>query len=105
MAGQVIMQGFLNYHIPGWIRRLITMAPSLVVIGIGFDPTRTLVISQVVLSFGLPFAIIPLVMFTSRSDLMGVLVNRRLTTVLVSLVAALIVVLNLFLLYQTLFGG
>jgi manganese transport protein len=105
MAGQVIMHGFLHYHIPPWIRRAVTMAPSLIVIMIGLDPTRTLVISQVVLSFGLPFAVIPLVMFTRRRDLMGVLVNRRITTALASLVAALIVVLNLYLLYQTLFGG
>jgi len=105
MSGQVIMQGFLRRHIPPWLRRLVTMAPSFAVIGLGLDPTRTLVISQVILSFGLPFAIIPLVWFTSREDLMGVLVNARLTTVLASLIAGLIVALNLFLLYQTLGGG
>jgi manganese transport protein len=105
MAGQVVMQGFLRRHIPPWIRRLITMLPSLAVIALGLDPTRTLVLSQVVLSFGLPFAVIPLVMFTARRDIMGVLVNRTLTTVLAGLVAALIVALNLFLLFQTLFGG
>jgi manganese transport protein len=98
------MQGFLHFHIPPWARRLITIIPSLIVIFIGLDPTRTLVISQVVLSFGLPFAVIPLVMFTSRKDLMGVLVNRRLTTVLASLVAVLIVALNFFLLFQIFFG-
>src|SRR5512136_879111 len=91
MAGQVIMQGFLHYHIPPWIRRLVTMAPSLIVIAAGLDPTRTLVISQVVLSFGLPFAIIPLIMFTSQRKIMKVLVNRRLTTLLASLCAALII--------------
>jgi manganese transport protein len=69
------------------------------------DPTRTLVISQVVLSFGLPFAIIPLILFTRRRDLMGVLVNRRITTVVVSIVAGVIVALNIYLLYQTIFGG
>ncbi len=105
MAGQVIMQGFLRRHIPPWVRRLVTMLPSLGVIAIGLDPTRTLVISQVVLSFGLPFAIIPLVIFTARRDIMGVLVNRRATTMITSAVAALIIALNLFLLYQTLFGG
>lgn len=105
MAGQVIMQGFLHWHIPVWIRRLVTMAPSLVVIALGLDPTRTLVLSQVVLSFGLPFAIIPLVMFTARREVMGVLVNRRFTTVMVSIVAGLIIALNLYLLYQTLVGG
>lgn len=105
MAGQVIMQGFLHFHIPAWIRRLVTMLPSLVVIFIGLDPTRTLVISQVVLSFGLPFAIIPLVIFTSRRDIMGTLVNRRITTIAASLAATLIIALNLFLLYQVFFGG
>jgi manganese transport protein len=100
MAGQVIMQGFLHRQIPVWLRRGVTMLPALFVIGIGLDPTRTLVVSQVVLSFGLPFAIIPLVMFTRRADLMGMLVNRRLTTVLAGIVAALIVALNVFLLYE-----
>jgi len=104
MAGQVIMQGFLHRQIPIWLRRGVTMLPALIVIGIGLDPTRTLVISQVVLSFGLPFAIIPLVMFTRRADLMGVLVNRRLTTVLASIVAGLIVALNIYLLYETITG-
>jgi len=99
------MQGFLERQIPAWIRRLVTMAPSLIVIAIGLDPTRTLVISQVVLSFGLPFAVIPLVLFTQRRELMGVLVNHRLTTILASLAAALIIALNLYLLYQTFFGG
>ena len=104
MAGQVIMQGFLKKHIPIWIRRLVTIIPSLVVIAIGLDPTRTLVISQVVLCFGLPFAIIPLVMFTSNKKLMGILVNRPVTTVLSCIVATLIVALNLYLLYQIFTG-
>jgi manganese transport protein len=105
MAGQVIMQGFLQRHIPIWLRRMVTIVPSLIVISLGFDPTRTLVISQVVLSFGLPFAIIPLVIFTRRNDLMGTLVNWRLTTVLAWLVTALVVSLNFYLLYQTLWGA
>ncbi|MGA2480764.1 MAG: Nramp family divalent metal transporter [Spirochaetia bacterium] len=105
MAGQVIMQGFLRRGIPSWIRRLATMVPSMVVIALGLDPTRTLVVSQVVLSFGLPFAIIPLVMFTRRKDIMGVLVNRRLTTIAASLTALLVIVLNVYLLYQTFRGG
>lgn len=105
MAGQVIMQGFLQRHIPVWIRRLATIIPSLLVISIGFDPTRTLVISQVVLSFGLPFAVIPLVFFTSRSSLMGTLVNRQATTVAAWGIASLIVALNLYLIYRLLFGG
>ena len=105
MSGQVIMQGFLERHIPVWVRRLVTILPSLVVIFIGFDPTRTLVISQVVLSFGLPFAVIPLVLFSRRRDLMGELVNHWLTTNVAWVVTALIVALNLYLLYQTLLGG
>ena len=100
MAGQVIMQGFLHRHIPPWLRRLVTMVPSLIVIAVGFEPTRTLVLSQVVLSFGLPFAIIPLILFTRRRDLMGVLVNKRITTVLASIVVALILSLNVYLLVQ-----
>jgi len=104
-AGQIIMQGFLHRHIPIWVRRLVTMAPSMLVIGMGLDPTRTLVLSQVVLSFGLPFAIVPLVMFTHRKDIMGDLANQRVTTVLASLIAAVIVALNVYLLYETLFTG
>jgi len=105
MAGQVIMQGFLRRGIPVWLRRLVTMLPSLIVIMLGLDPTRTLVISQVVLSFGLPFAVVPLVLFTRRGDLMGVLVNRRATTYVAALVAVLIVALNLYLIYGALFTG
>ena len=105
MAGQVIMQGFLHRQIPIWLRRGVTMLPSLIVIGVGLDPTRTLVLSQVVLSFGIPFALIPLVLFTRRADLMGVLVNRRTTTGAAAVVAALIIGLNIFLLYQTFFGA
>jgi manganese transport protein len=81
------------------------MAPALVVIGIGLDPTRTLVMSQVVLSFGLPFAIIPLVMFTCRADIMGEMVNKRITTITTSFIAAIIVVLNAYLIYKTAYPG
>jgi len=105
MAGQVIMQGFLHRQIPIWIRRLVTMIPALVVIALGLDPTRTLVISQVVLSFGLPFALVPLVIFTRRRDVMGGLANHRLTTVLASAVTAVIIALNLFLISRMLSGG
>jgi manganese transport protein len=105
MSGQVIMQGFLHRQIPIWVRRLVTMAPSLVVIAWGLDPTRTLVLSQVVLSFGLPFAAIPLVWFTSRRKVMGILVNHRVTTGIASIIAAFIVALNLYLLYATFAGG
>ena len=104
-AGQVIMQGFLERHIPVWLRRLVTMVPSLVVIALGLDPTRTLVISQVVLSFGLPFAIVPLVLFTSDRRLMGPLVNRRITSAAAGLVAGLVLAMNLYLLYRTFTGG
>ena len=105
MAGQIVMQGFVRRRIPMWIRRGATILPSLLVIAIGLDPTRTLVLSQVALSFGVPFALVPLVMFTRRKDVMGVLVNRPLTTLAASLSAALIIGLNLFLLMQTLSGG
>jgi manganese transport protein len=104
MAGQVIMQGFLHWEIPVWIRRLATMVPSLMVILIGLDPTRTLVISQVVLSFGLPFAVIPLVMFTSRRKVMKTLVNQKITTLAACLVTAVIVSLNIYLLVQIFTG-
>jgi manganese transport protein len=104
LAGQVVMQGFIERQIPIWIRRVVTMAPAFVAIGIGVDPSRTLVISQVVLSFGIPFALVPLVLFTSRRGLMGVLVNRRATVALAALVAALIICLNVFLLGQTILG-
>ena len=105
MAGQVVMQGFVHRRIPTWIRRLMTMLPSFVVIALGLDPTNTLVASQVVLSFGLPFAIIPLTIFTSRKEVMGGLVNHKITTLVMWMVAALIVVLNVLLLYQTFAGG
>lgn len=104
-AGQVIMQGFIQRHIPVWLRRLVTMGPSVCVIAAGFDPTRTLVISQVVLSFGLPFAIIPLVMFTRRPDIMGDLVNKPVTTFASGFAAFLIVILNVYLLYTTFYPG
>ncbi len=105
MAGQTIMAGFLHRQIPTWIRRLVTVVPPMTVILLGLDPTRTLVISQVVLSFGLPFAIIPLILFTRRRDIMGELVNGRLTNIAIIAVASLIVALNIFLLYQVFRGG
>jgi manganese transport protein len=102
LSGQVVMQGFIRRQIPLSVRRLVTMAPAFVVIAVGVDPSRTLVISQVVLSFGIPFALVPLVYFTARRDIMGALVNRRITTVAAGVVAAAIVGLNIFLLGQTL---
>ncbi len=101
LAGQVVMQGFIERQIPIVVRRLVTMAPAFVVIGLGADPSRTLVISQVVLSFGIPFALVPLVVFTSKRELMGVLVNAKATTAAAVLVAAVIIGLNVFLLVQT----
>jgi manganese transport protein len=103
MSGQVVMQGFVRRRIPLFVRRIVTMIPAFVVIAIkgNQDISGTLVVSQVVLSFGIPFALIPLVMFTSRRDVMGVLVNRKATVVAACVVAALICSLNVFLLAQT----
>ncbi len=104
MAGQVVMQGFVNFSIPITLRRLLTMLPALIAIYLGLDPTRTLVLSQVVLSFTLPFPIITLILFTRDPALMGKLVNRPTTTAIATLCAVLIVGLNAVLLYQTLAG-
>ena len=93
-AGQVVMAGFLRRHIPVLARRLITLAPALAVLVFGGDPTTALVWSQVVLSFGIPFALVPLLWLTSSRDLMGGWVNRRTTTVVGAVVAALIIGLN-----------
>jgi manganese transport protein len=104
MSGQVIMQGFVHVSIPLWVRRVVTILPSMIVILAGFDVTKTLVISQVVLSFALPFAIVPLVLFTSRRSIMTDLTNRWWTSVAAWLVGALVVALNVFLLYRTFAG-
>jgi manganese transport protein len=104
MSGQVVMQGFIQRQIPLFVRRIVTMIPAFVVIALGLNPSRTLVLSQVVLSFGIPFALIPLVIFTSRRDVMGVLVNRRMTIVAAIVVAVVISGLNVFLLAKT-FGA
>jgi len=101
LSGQVVMQGFIRRRVPIVVRRAVTMIPAFVVIGIGVDPSRTLVLSQVVLSFGIPFALVPLVLFTSRREVMGGLVNSRATTVAAVAVAGLISALNVFLLVQT----
>jgi manganese transport protein len=103
-AGQVVMQGFIRRRIPLFLRRAITMAPALIVLALGLPPTGSLVISQVVLSFGIPFALVPLVLLTRRADIMGPLVNRRVTTMAAGCVAGLIVVLNVYLLGLTFFG-
>ena len=104
MAGQVIMQGFVNFSIPVWLRRAITMLPAFVVILLGVDPTRALIMSQVILSFGIPFALVPLLLFTARRDLMGVLTSTRTVTTLGWLFATLIIGLNFYLLWGVFTG-
>lgn len=104
MAGQVIIEGFLNVKFPVFLRRFLTILPALIVIGIGIDPMKVLVLSQVVLSFTLPFAMIPLILLTRRQEVMGDLVNNRLTSWLAYIAAAVIIGLNGLLLYQA-FGG
>ncbi|WP_162139930.1 Nramp family divalent metal transporter [Bacillus methanolicus] len=104
LSGDIVMQGFINRRIPLYVRRLITMMPALAIIAMGINPTKALVISQVVLSFGIAFALIPLIIFTSNRRLMGGLVNHRITTVISWFIAGLIVILNIFLLYQTFFN-
>jgi manganese transport protein len=105
LAGQVVMQGFIQRQIPIFVRRAITLAPALIILAIGVDPSRALVLSQVVLSFGIPFALIPLVIFTSRRSLMGSLANTRLTALAAWTIAGIIICLNVFLLYETFIGG
>ncbi len=99
MAGQVIMQGFVGFRIPVWVRRIVTMLPTVAVVALGVDPTRTLVISQVVLSLALPLPMIALIKFTSRRDLMGNLVNTRLVTGVAVVCSAIVLCLNLVLLW------
>jgi manganese transport protein len=103
-SGQVVMDGFLRRRLPLVVRRLVTMAPALLLLGSGVDPTRALVLSQVVLSFGIPFALVPLVWLTRRRDVMGGFANRRLTTLCGAAVAAVISALNIFLLVRTVVG-
>ncbi len=98
LSGQVVMQGFIRRRIPLFVRRAVTLTPALIVIGSGTDPSRALVLSQVVLSFGIPFALIPLIWLTGKRELMGGLANSRPTTVLAWVMAALIVGLNILLL-------
>jgi manganese transport protein len=102
IAGQMIMQGFVGFQIPVWIRRLVTMLPAFVVVALGANPTRALVISQVVLSFALPLPMISLLIFTRRTDIMGQFVNSRLIQLAALLGTALVLVLNIFLILQTL---
>lgn len=104
-AGQVVMQGFVARRVPLFLRRALTMLPALVVLGLGLPTTESLVISQVVLSFGIPFALVPLLMLTRRADVMGVLRNRTATTVAGTVVAGTIILLNVYLLGVTAVGG
>ncbi|MFE9445873.1 Nramp family divalent metal transporter [Streptomyces sp. NPDC006602] len=103
-SGQVIMEGFLRMRIPLFLRRAITMAPAMVILALGVSPDTVLVMSQVVLSFGIPFALVPLVLISRRKDLMGDLVNRPVTTFLGWVAALLISGINLYLLQQVFFG-
>nr|WP_152908997.1 Nramp family divalent metal transporter [Thermincola ferriacetica] len=105
LAGQTIMNGFVGLRIPLFIRRFITMFPAMVIIGLGINPMKALVISQVILSFALPAAIIPLMLMTSRRDIMGALVNKPLTNIVGWIITAIIVVLNVILLYLTFSGN
>lgn len=104
MAGQVVMQGFVGFTIPLWLRRSLTMFPAFVIILMGFDPTAVLVLSQVILSFGIPFALVPLLLFTANRTIMGNLANRPWVTSIGWCIALLIIGLNGYLLYQTLLG-
>ncbi|GHG29088.1 MULTISPECIES: Nramp family divalent metal transporter [Amycolatopsis] len=103
-AGAMIMQGLLHKRIPLVLRRLVTLTPAIVVLALGADPSAALVVSQVVLSFGIPFALVPLIRLTADRDLMGEDVNRRSTTVAASVIAAIIIALNLVLIYLTVTG-
>lgn len=104
LAGQVVMQGFVRFYIPLWVRRSVTMAPSFIVILMGLDPTRVLVMSQVLLSFGIALALVPLLIFTSNEKLMGDLVNTRLVKHMGWVIVAIVVALNLWLLIGTALG-
>ncbi|MBO0996155.1 Nramp family divalent metal transporter [Bacillus sp. SD075] len=104
MTGDVVMQGFIKRHIPIYLRRVITTVPPLLIILWGVNPSKALVMSQVVLSFGIAFALVPLIMFTSNKKIMGSLVNHKITSSVAWFIAVLIIGLNLFLLYETLFS-
>ena len=102
MAGQMIMQGFVGFRIPLWLRRLVTMLPAFIVIALGVEPTKALVLSQVVLSIALPLPMISLIIFTGRTDVMGAFTNRAATRTLAILATAIVLGLNAVLIYQTL---
>jgi manganese transport protein len=102
MAGQMIMQGFIGFRIPIWLRRVITMIPAFIVVALGANATSALVISQVVLSIALPLPMIALVMFTRRRDIMGAFVNKQLTNAVAIGGTAIILALNAVLILNTL---
>jgi len=104
MAGQVVMQGFIHRQIPLFLRRAITLLPALVILAIGVNPTDALVGSQVVLSFGIPFALVPLLIIASKREIMGPMVNPRWLSVVAGVIASLIIALNVFLLYEFVAG-
>ena len=104
MAGQVVMQGFIRRRIPIFVRRAVTLAPALLVLAIGLKPTDALVGSQVVLSFGIPFALVPLLMIARKPEVMGELANPRWLTAFAGTLAAMIIALNVFLLEQVFIG-
>jgi manganese transport protein len=104
MAGQMIMQGFVGFRIPIWVRRLVTMVPAFVVVALGVNATSALVISQVMLSIALPLPMIALLMFTRRADIMGEFVNSWLTTVIAAVGTAVVLTLNMFLIVQLVSG-
>ncbi len=104
MAGQVVMQGFIQRRIPIFIRRAVTLAPALLVLAVGLNPTDALVGSQVVLSFGIPFALVPLLLLCSRRDVMGPMANPRWLSIFAGILAAMIIALNVFLIQQVFFG-
>jgi manganese transport protein len=105
LAGQVVMQGFIRRSIPIWVRRLVTIAPAMVVLTLGIEPTMVLVLSQVTLSLGIPFALVPLVHLTASRSVMGAFANRRSLTVAASVVVAVVVTMNATLLAITFAGG
>ncbi len=105
MAGQVIMQGFFRRRIPIWVRRLVTMVPAFAVVAMGVDATNALVLSQVMLSLALPVPVIALIVLTSDRRIMGSFANGALTRVAAIIAAAIVLILNIVLLYQTFFGA
>jgi manganese transport protein len=104
MSGQVVMQGFIRRRIPIFLRRAITLVPALVIVAIGVNPSQALVFSQVVLSFGIPFALVPLIVIARKREVMGALANPGWLTAIASVLASMIIALNLFLLQQAFFG-